>query len=204
LRSVVAAVRVTSDSALSDGPDAERESFLLRSLYGAPFSGARGFRLHATLEVADAEALGGDFTFRRFIGDVRGRRPLGGPWALAARGLLGLSGGTLPLQKRFALGGVGTLRGFRIKELGGDNMALAAVEVQREARFPRPGVAVFSDLGTAWSRDVDGSGIEVDAGAGLFWTGPGGFHVRVDAAVPVTPSEGRHHLRVTVRLQPPF
>lgn len=204
MRSLVAAVRVTSDSALYDGLDAERESFLQRSLYGAPFPGAQGFRLQATLEVADADALGGDFTFRRFVGDVRGRRSLGGPWALSARGLLGLSGGTLPFQKRFALGGVGTLRGFSIKELGGENLAMASIEAQREARFPRPGVALFSDLGTVWSRDVDGSGIEADAGVGLFWTGPGGFHVRVDAAIPVTASEGRHHLRVTVRLQPSF
>ena len=203
MRSLIATLRLTSDDTLFTDGGAERESFLLlRSLYGAPLLGV-GIRLDTTFEVADADALGGDFTFRRFVGDLRYRQPLGRRWAVTGQGLLGLSGGRLPQQKRFALGGVGTLRGFRIKELPGENMGRASLELLREARFPRPGVAVFSDLGAVWSRGIEGSGIESDAGLGLFWTGPGGFYVRIDAAVPLTTSDGRR-LRVTVRLQAPF
>ena len=74
------------------------------------------------------EGFGGDFEFRRVEADVRRTLRLAPDQILRLRVRAGTSEGALPVQKRFELGGIGTLPGYRYKAFEGDRMVLANVE----------------------------------------------------------------------------
>src|SRR6185295_4101871 len=97
----------------------ERDSFLMRNPYGTTFEREQQARVEASLEVA-TPGLGSDFDFRRFIGQARTAHVFSPRQALLLRGLVGIGTGEVPPQRRFALGGIGTLRGYAIKEFEGD------------------------------------------------------------------------------------
>ena len=115
---------------------AEREPFLLRDLHGNVLRGRHGLNVETTFEVAAADGLGGDFTFRRSITHARGRWDIGARTTLAARVLVGLTGGDPPPQKLLALGGLGTLRGYSYKELIDRNAALSGTMTVRVGAPP--------------------------------------------------------------------
>ena len=200
--SLILTARWTSQDRLFESPSAERESFLLRSLYGAATGPERGLRLEASYEVAAANAFGGDFDFRRFLGQARGQHDLSATQSLGARLLLGVSGGTLPAQKQLALGGLGTLRGYAFKEFAGDNLHLATAEWRYRAAFPWPTPIAFYDAGATWGGGVD-SGFHSDLGLGLQWM-VRGVGLRLDAAVPLEREPGGYDFRLTARLRAPF
>ena len=86
-----------------------------------------GWFLWAEGEIA-GEQFGGDFEFRRVEADVRRTLRLTPDQTMKLRVRAGTSEGTLPAQKRFELGGIGTLPGYGYKEFEGDRMVLANVE----------------------------------------------------------------------------
>ena len=169
MRSLLFTARWSHHAPLFPSWELERDSFLVRTPYGTPFEHAQGERVEATYEVA-ADGLGGDFSFQRFTGQARASRSVGARHTVTGRVIVGLTGGTPPLQRRFALGGLGTLRGYALKEFPGAQMALATGEWMTETRPRWPALVVFYDGGAAWTKGADGAGFRSDAGAGIEWS----------------------------------
>src|SRR5207245_9372342 len=115
---------------------AERDSFLVRDPYGEALAWTQTARADATLEIG-GRAGPGTTTYRRLIGHLRGRRIVTPTLSFEGRALLGL-GWDLPAQRRFALGGAGTLRGYPLKQFAGQRMALGTLEarVRPGGRWP--------------------------------------------------------------------
>ncbi|MCK4590731.1 MAG: DUF4097 family beta strand repeat protein, partial [Candidatus Latescibacteria bacterium] len=119
-------------------------------------------------ELADKE-LEGDFHFRRCQVELVGHRKLAWEQFLDTRVTLGFADRELPLQRRFQLGGIGTLRGYDYKEFQGDGMLL----VQVEYRFKRGDKALvpFVDAGCTWphNQSIKPEDLRFDGGIGLVW-----------------------------------
>lgn len=203
MRSALATLRFASRGGLFKGAFSERRSFLVRNPYGTPFEPLHVWRLDATLEAARPDLLGGSFSFTRFIAHLRRHHGISARQSLVARGLLGLSAGDLPPQKRFALGGPGTLRGYDLKEFIGERMALATVEWTFFPRSPFPRLVLFYDGGLTWGERGEGSGFKNDLGFGAQWRTSGSY-LRVDVAFALEPSAGAKRARVTGYLRAPF
>ena len=182
----------------------ERASFLVRDPYGTPFQRAQRLRAEATYEAADEGALGGAFTFRRFTGQARGAARLSPRNWLMGRLTLGLGSEGLPPQRRFSLGGQGTLRGRPRDDVEGDRMALASAEWQFEPNRPLPAVIFFYDGGTAWDRGAPRPSWRHDVGLGLAWPPGDTRFLRLDAAVPLNETSGERTVRVTGHVRLPF
>jgi outer membrane protein assembly factor BamA len=182
----------------------ERNSYLVRSLQGDLFQRDQGVRAEATLEVADEDALGGDFTFHRFVAHVRGAHAISPRQTLFGRVLLGFGGGTLPPQRRFALGGMGTLRGRDTKAFGGgDEVQLVTAEYAFEPTRIWPAVIGFYDGGRV-AADGVGSGWKNDLGVGLAWPPSGRRMARVDLGFALNKDPGEPSARVTAYILLPF
>lgn len=197
MRSFVATVRLGPGGLFPDG-DAERRSLLQRSLYGTRERVRRHVRGEATFETTP----GGDFDFRRFVGNVRGYLGLGPRGALDARILAGLSGGTLPIQKRFVLGGVGSLRGYPDRTFTGDRMVQATLEARADPGRRLPRLIAFYDGGRVWDPGA-AADWKSSVGLGVQWPASGAFFLRADFARPVGEA-GETGVRSLFRLQIPF
>ena len=86
-----------------------------------------GFRLEWTSELA-GRRLQGDADFDRHIVNARGYLPITSRTQLSLRGLFGFSNGTLPIERRFSLGGIGSVHGYTFKEVSGAGMTLLNAE----------------------------------------------------------------------------
>jgi outer membrane protein assembly factor BamA len=84
-------------------------------------------RFDWTSEIA-GRAMKGDYTFERHILNARAYLPLMPRQSIAARAMLGFSNGTLPVERRFAIGGIGTVHGYGFKEVSGERMTLFNAE----------------------------------------------------------------------------
>jgi hypothetical protein len=121
--------------------------------------------------------LGGDVDYWKMTADVRTAWRLSPRQEVVAHILAGAGEGregTLPPQRRYELGGLGTLHGHRFRSLAGDRAALLNVEVSL-ALHRRVNAVVFGDAGTAWDAGtLFDQRIPVDLGAGvrLGATGP--------------------------------
>jgi len=203
LRSVLGVARWAWKSDLFGQWSDERESLLMRDPYGTRFEREQQARVEASLEVA-TPGLGGDFDFRRFIGQARAARVFSPREALLLRGLVGVGTGDLPPQRRFSLGGLGTLRGFALKQFGGDHMVLTTAEFWLYPRSPWPGLVFFYDGGTAWDRGRPGPGWKHDVGTGLDWPGGGRGYLRLDVGVALNREPSNRRAYVTGLLRFPF
>jgi len=201
MRSLLATVRFDPAGLFADGDD-ERRSYLQRSLYGTREPPRRYVRGEATFETASPDSLGGDFDFRRFTGNVRGHQGLGARAAIDLRALVGLSGGTLPIQKLFVLGGVGTLRGYPDRSFTGDRMAQVTTEARLDTGRRLPRLIAFYDGGETWTSGT-GVGWKSSAGFGAQWPASGPLFLRADFAYPVGDAAAAK-LRTLFRLQIPF
>jgi hemolysin activation/secretion protein len=114
------------------------------------------------------------------------------------------TGSDLPPQRRFSLGGQGTLRGRERNEVTGDRMALVTAEWQFEPNGPLPAVIAFYDGGTAWDSGADRPPWRHDVGMGLAWPPGETRFVRVDAAIPLNAVQGSRSVRVTGHVRLPF
>ena len=81
-----------------------------------------------------------DFDYRRYQINLRRYQPINRRTMLLGRFIFGGSDGYLPMYKRFYLGGLGTLRGYKHKEYTGTRFWLANGEYR--FRFPHSDVAV--------------------------------------------------------------
>jgi outer membrane protein insertion porin family len=136
--------------------------------------------------------LGGSERFVKYVADHRYFYPL--PfWDLvfSARGQVGyiqeMGGKDIPLDERFFLGGLSTLRGFNSREVGprdpetgdfygGNKEAFLNLElVFPLIRDMKMKGVVFFDAGNAWAVDEDFfDGIRYSVGAGVRWNSPMG------------------------------
>ena len=125
-------------------------------------------------------ALGGDFDYRRLLGDLRSVVRLSPSATLTLRGVGGSGlAGTLPRQRLFTAGGVDALRAHSFAEFQGDQIALGQAEYSAGIGRLHAGqfetglhVLAFVDTGKAWSNpshdwDPRGQRMPVDGGFGL-------------------------------------
>ena len=203
MRSILGVARWAGKSDLFSRWSEERESFLLRNPYGTTFEREQQARVEASLEVA-TRGLGSDFDFRRFIGQARAARVFSPRQALLLRGLVGVGTGHLPPQRRFSLGGLGTLRGYELKQFDGDHAVLTTAEYWRYPRSPWPGLVFFYDGGTAWDRGRPHPGWKQDVGAGIDWPGGGHGYLRLDVGFPLNREPSNRRAYVTGLIRLPF
>lgn len=187
---------------LYPSPVAERDSFLVRDPYGDRLGREQSARVDATFEIAGRTAEGGT-SYRRFIGQVRGRRDLSTAVSLDGRVLVGL-GRDLPPQRAFALGGAGTLRGYPLKAFVGADAVLATVEGRLRPAARWPDLIAFYDGGAAWARGIEGAGWRDDVGLGIEWPGGGEGHLRIDGALALRPPAGHDRARLYASIVLPF
>ena len=109
------------------GQRATYERHLKDNLFGHGLRQGPGLRLEWTSEVA-GRAMKGDARFDRHIVNARGYIPVTSHMQLSLRGLFGFSNGTLPIERRFALGGIGSVHGYSFKEASGAGMTLLNAE----------------------------------------------------------------------------
>lgn len=91
------------------------------------------------LEFSDG-GLGSDFDYNRYRLNLRRYQQINRYTTLILRGVFGNSDGYLPMYKRFYLGGLGTLRGYKHKELMGSRFWLLNGEYR--FRFPKTDLAL--------------------------------------------------------------
>jgi outer membrane protein insertion porin family len=203
MRSLLFTARWAWDDALYAEWPLEKNAYLMRSLQGDFFQRYQGIRAEATLEVAD-DALGGDFTFTRLTGQLRGAHRLSTYHTLFGRVLFGVGSNTLPAQRRFALGGMGTLRGRDTKAFaGGDSQLMLTVEHAFEPAGPWPALIGFYDGGRI-AIDGAGSGWKNDLGVGLAWPPNGRRLGRIDVGFALNREPGEPTARVTGHILLPF
>ncbi len=144
-----------------------------------PDDPAFGWLARTTWEWAGGR-LGGDFRFQRGTVDVRRYAKLSPRHEFDIRVLAGLIHDgrrvldgvpvegfeAVPVQERFYLGGVGTLRATQFKSLAGDRMALGNAELRMDL-FKDFQAAVFTDVGDAWVEKDAEFDLKVDAGIGF-------------------------------------
>jgi outer membrane protein assembly factor BamA len=162
------------------GQAATYERHLKDNLFGHGVRQRPGLRLEWTTEIA-GHGLKGDADFDRHIVNTRGYIPITSYTLLSLRGLFGFSNGTLPIERRFSLGGIGSAHGYSFKEVSGAGMTLLNAEYRvnlwdlardRDA----PNVFVFYDAGRMTS-PVSPSTRDWLRGVGV---GLGAFGLRVE------------------------
>ena len=146
--------------------------------------------------------LGGDADFWRLIVDIRRWQQTSGNQRLLLSGLMSLQSGEvgidIPEYLQYRLGGANTIRGYDVEKLGrtlfGRNQLIGTAEysfrVVPQRRFDfwklsfRLGLelALFGDVGVAWSesRDLNSKRTRAGGGAGVRLLIPGNEMVRVD------------------------
>jgi outer membrane protein assembly factor BamA len=186
------------------------ERHLKDSLFGNGLRQRPGIRVEWSSEIA-GHALKGDARFDRHILNARGYIPIGSYSTLALRGLFGFANGTLPIERRFALGGIGSVHGYAFKEAAGTDMAL--VNAEYRLSLPSlgmsrdgPSVFVFYDAGRVTSPQPDPRALVVTApdrgwlrgvGAGF---GAGGIRVEFGFRADDIPRSRQ----ILVRFSPTF
>jgi hypothetical protein len=163
------------------------------------------FRIEA--EIGDG--LGGDFSFNRVLGDGRAYIRTGRTTSLAMRLRGGLVGGTVPVQKAFTLGGLGSVRGYPQNAFLGERMLLGNVEYAIADVRPFGNVlkdlqlAAFFDAGWVGRPDesfrVDDVFSSVGVGVGFF-----DRRLRLDLAFPLSDLGGSRDPSLWLRLLPAF
>ena len=156
---------------------------LVKDTTDSLFFPTEGYRLSGSVE--QAGALGGSYTFTRFVADGRQywtvtRDVLDRKSVLAVRGRLGFLASGAPIFERFYAGGQGSIRGFEFRgvgpvendtSIGGDFLALASVEYSFPIFEKNLTGVVFLDTGTV-EEDISLSSWRASAGFGIRFTVP--------------------------------
>jgi len=143
-----------------------------------------GWRLLSDVRV---EAAAGSFDYSRAAADITVSRGLGSRAAAALTLGGGASGGTLPVQRWWFLGGAHTVRGQSTATRAGDTYWLARGEIGSSFVLARP--VVFADFGWAGDRaDFSSPGTPI-SGVGVGASFLDGL-VRFDIAKGIRPSRG--------------
>jgi hypothetical protein len=152
----------------ADEGDLHRFVYFLKYDLGFRAFRTRGVGLSLRLELENAEhqglAGGGAFNYDRFLAEFRGRVSLSRMDHLAVRiraaSALVDDGFTIPVQHRYYLGGIGTLRGYEFKQFTGDRLFLGTVEYTLGGDDWTPffddwALSFFFDYGLAWNAAAD-------------------------------------------------
>lgn len=121
----------------------------------------RGWRVAADLR---AEGATGETDFARGVFETTVSRGLG-PVAASLTGAAGMTGGTVPPQRNFFLGGLQTVRGQTAGTGVGEAFWLGRLELGSNRSGVRP--VIFGDLGWAGARDAWGEAGRPMSGAGV-------------------------------------
>jgi len=151
---------------IEEGDD---QSFTVHVRVGpAEFPAQGGTRGEVIYERSGAP-LAGDFEYGRLRGAVRHRIRLSKTREFRARLIAGSTlTGTVPFQKLWYVGGIGTLRGHDFKSFGGDQFYLVNAEFYQRAR-KNIYAFTFLDSGAAWfgKGNLDRQHPALDAGLGV-------------------------------------
>ena len=135
LSAVVLGVSVDGDGFDRESLESSYVRHQLESPFGARLrypthddDGSRIWRIDWSSEISSPGGLDSDFDFSRHILSGRARLPLSEHQDFSVRAIGGWSGGVLPPQRQFALGGIGSVHGYEFKEAVGDTMALVNLE----------------------------------------------------------------------------
>ena len=145
---------------------------------------ATDFRFLGEVKV---EAAVGDFDYSRGMFELNFSHPLGGMLLPSIMTSAGVSGGTLPIQRNWFIGGTRSIRGQRAGVMSGDAFWLTQLEIGTFNVMARP--VIFFDVGWAGSRDNFSSPGRVSSGAGIggsFFDGS----MRFDLARGIYPTRG--------------
>jgi hypothetical protein len=120
---------------------------LLDDLYRSVRRAEFGARVDWTTEIA-GHGLGGDREYERHILNARAQIPLTPRQSLAGRAIAGFSGGRLPVEREFAIGGIGSVHGYSFKEARGGRMTLFNAEYRLDllGGWNRPSGGVLRGL----------------------------------------------------------
>jgi outer membrane protein assembly factor BamA len=154
------------------------------------------------MEPREGELKDQDYTFTKFdVIVTRYNRPFPGNF-LDFRIWYGYSADPLPHQSQYALGGIGTLRGFRFKEFaGGDKMLLLNAEYRMELKLGGLQGAFFVDSGEVFrhNEEFDIDRLHTNVGVGIQ---DSDGDIRLDIAKAIKESDSP--VRFTFRLNRTF
>ena len=138
----------------------------MRSIYGEIYLDTRdniqvprkGWFGLLTVESSRKGAFNSDFSFNQYSLELRRYQYFGYRERIDIRLKLGSSEGVLPLQKRYQIGGLSTLRGYRYKAFQGDRMFLMNFEYNLNPKvfstdmlfLDELNYIIFYDIGDAW------------------------------------------------------
>jgi outer membrane protein assembly factor BamA len=123
LNSIVLGYTYDSRGLLEAGPAGTYERHLTDDLFRGSRRQDFGARIDWTSEIA-GHAMGGDYTFERHILNARAYVPLSPRQSLAGRGMFGYARGNIPVERQFAIGGIGSVHGYSFKEALGERLIL--------------------------------------------------------------------------------
>jgi len=168
---------------------------------GAALRASRSFGVdpEALRLVTDARLEGGtgDFDYTRAAFDATLSRGLGRRLAGALTGSAGVSGGTLPAQRLWYLGGLQTVRGQVAGTAAGDSYWMGRAELGLGRVSARP--VIFYDVGWA-GQDWNRPGRDLLSGAGVGASFLDGM-LRVDVARGIQPEQ---RIRADIYLEARF
>ena len=82
--------------------------------------------------------------FDRHVLNLRGYLSFTPRQLWSSRALIGTSGGALPVERHFAIGGIGSVHGYAFKEAAGEGMALFNTEYRVDLTPKARGTALLS------------------------------------------------------------
>lgn len=151
-----------------------------------------------TLSVEYA-GLGGNNKYVREIFDNTYYYPLWWKFVVSAKVVVGAvqkAGGPIPIDEKFYLGGIGTLRGYSARTVspknndvyvGGEKELFGNIEVKFPL-LPEYGIkgVGFFDYGNAWSGSFKPPQMLMSYGGGIRWASPMG-PLRLEYGIPINP-----------------
>ena len=202
-------------------PNPAADEGTMRSLWARAQLGDELHHVRVEFEHSADEFLSSDFAFTRLAGQLRTRLRLGYWNHLDLRIAAGSElDGELPLQKRFHVGGIGTVRGYRYQSLltpdpdrpllaaapfGGAKSLVFNAEYALGVDHDLAVVLLF-DAGRAWEArdaDVELGDLSTSAGIGLvLGDNDDDFGLRFDVVRPL--EGGSEDIMVQARLARPF
>ena len=141
----------------------------MRSVYGELYLDTRdniqlprkGWFGLLAIESSTKGGLKSDFSFNQYTLELRRYQNFGYRERLDIRLKLGSSEGQLPIQKKYQIGGLSTLRGYHYKAFQGDRLFLANFEYNMNPKvfstdllfLDELNYVIFYDIGDAWESD---------------------------------------------------
>jgi hypothetical protein len=158
------------------------------------------------LEAEFGRDFGGDFDFNRYVGDVRFYLPFNDRSTLSLRARGGTATGTLPFQKAFTVGGIGSMRSYPQNGFVGTRMMLGNVEYTIAQDWLWDDIMVSGFLDAGWVNnagtdkfDFDDIYPSIGAGIGLI-----DRSLRVEVSWPLRDIGAGREPSVWIRINPAF